>query len=227
MADDNRLAVPKRLLHRGVPGNERLTIFSDGVFAIAITLLVLSLEAPKTVPPGGLIELVPEFTPNLIAHVVTFAILGIYWVGHHNAFIYIKRHDRTLLWLNILFLLFVAAMPFPTSLIVKYGDDRLSVIIYATTLLLAGLSLELIWRYATQHHRLVDHDLDPKLIAFFHRRILVAPLCYVLAIGLAFVSITAAKVVFLVVAIMYIVPNPLDSYHHKQFQQAENERETP
>ena len=94
-----------RLLH-GVPGNERILALSDGVFAIAITLLVLSLEVPDTAPPGGLVMLLPEMLPKMAGHVITFAILGIYWIAHHNMFKYVHRHDRTLLWLNNLFLLF-------------------------------------------------------------------------------------------------------------------------
>jgi uncharacterized membrane protein len=194
-----------------------MAAFSDGVFAIAITLLVLGLQIPASVPAGGLIMLVPAFLPKLAGHVVTFAILGIYWVGHHNMFLHIKRHDRALLWLNNLFLLFVAAMPFPTGLIVQYGSDRLAVIVYAGTLVCTGLSLELIWLYATHHRQLVAHDLDPDLITFVHRRVLLAPAIYLVTIAASFVSITAAKVIFLLVAVAYIVPNPLDHYHHRQF----------
>ena len=219
VAGETVTSFPEPVLHEGVPGNYRMAAFSDGVFAIAITLLVLGLEVPRSVPEGGLLALAPEYLPKLAAHVVTFAILGIYWVGHHNMFIYIKRHDRALLWLNNLFLLFVAAMPFPTALIVQYGNDRLAVIVYGSTLLLAGLSLELIWRYATYRRRLVADNLDPDLITFVHRRVLLAPLVYLLAIATSFVSIAAAKVLFLLVAVAYIVPNPLDDYHHRQFRE--------
>jgi uncharacterized membrane protein len=217
--------IRKRPLH-GVPGNERIGAFSDGVFAIAITLLVLGLVVPAHAPEGGLITLLPDLLPKLAGHVITFAILGIYWVGHHNMFLHIKRHDRTLLWLNNLFLLFVAVMPFPTGLIVQYGNDRLAVIAYAGTLVLAGLSLDLIWRYATHNHRLVTPGMDPGLIAFVHGRVLLAPAVYLLAIAVSFVSIAGAKLLFLIVAIAYIVPNPLDHYHHRQFQGAASEQET-
>jgi uncharacterized membrane protein len=225
MTDQTAHGLPKRLLHRGVPGNERVMAFSDGVFAIAITLLVLGLEVPSNVPRAGLIALIPEFVPRLAAHAVTFAILGIYWVGHHNMFIYIKRHDRTLLWLNNLFLLFVAAMPFPTGLIVRYPDDKLSIIVYASALVCAGLSLEFIWIYATHRRQMVAHDIDPELVTFVHRRVLVAPAAYLLAIALSFVSITAAKILFVAVAVAYIVPNPLDTYHHRQFQGASGDKQ--
>ncbi len=226
MTDEIGTSSPKRTVHRGVPGNERIAAFSDGVFAIAITLLVLELHVPTSVPAGGLIELVPEFLPKLAGHVITFVILGIYWVGHHNMFLHIKRHDRALLWLNNLFLLFVAIMPFPTGLIVQYGNDRMAVIAYAGTLVLAGLSLDLIWRYATYKHRLVTPGMDPGLIAFVHGRVLLAPAIYLLAIGVSFISIAGAKVLFLIVAIAYIVPNPLDHYHHRQFQEPASGQET-
>ena len=124
MTDDSQDRFAQAAAAPGRAGNERMAAFSDGVFAIAITLLVLELQVPASVPPGGLIALVPEFLPKLAGHVITFAILGIYWVGHHNMFMHIKRHDRTLLWLNNLFLLFVAAMPFPAGLIVQYGNDQ-------------------------------------------------------------------------------------------------------
>ena len=212
----------KKFLHRGVPGNERLTALSDGVFAIAITLLVLELRVPEQLPQGGLITLVPELLPRVIGHAVTFAVLGIYWVGHYNMFLHIKRHDRTLLWLNNLFLLFVAVMPFPTSLVVQHGSDRLALIVYAGTLMCAGLSLELIWLYATHDNHLVAHGLDPDLIAFVHRRILLAPLMYLLAVVVSFASLTAAKLIFVIVVVAYIVPNPTDKYHHRQFQSAGN-----
>ncbi len=226
MTDEIGTSSPKRTVHRGVPGNERIAAFSDGVFAIAITLLVLELHVPTSVPAGGLIELVPEFLPKLAGHVITFVILGIYWVGHHNMFLHIKRHDRALLWLNNLFLLFVAIMPFPTGLIVQYGNDRMAVIAYAGTLVLAGLSLDLIWRYATYKRRLVTPGMDPGLIAFVHGRVLLAPAIYLLAIGVSFISIAGAKVLFLIVAIAYIVPNPLDHYHHRQFQEPASGQET-
>jgi uncharacterized membrane protein len=215
----------RRLVH-GVPGNERIMALSDGVFAIAITLLVLSLQVPQSVPQGGLVMLWPQMLPKLIGHVITFAILGIYWIAHHNMYKYVHRHDRTMLWLNNLFLLFVAAMPFPAGLIAQYGNDRFAIIAYGATLVMGGLSLEFMWLYATHHHRLVRHGLDPALIAFFHRRILVAPSLYLVAIAASFVSITAAKAIFFGVAVAYILPDPMDHFHHRQFHEPAGVEET-
>jgi uncharacterized membrane protein len=207
------------LLPKGVPGVERINTLSDGVFAIVITLLVLELRVPE-IPSQLVPEVLPmalrETLPKVASHVVSFVVLGIYWVGHHNMFMHIKRHDRVLLWLNILFLMCIASMPFPTGLIVQYGQSEWSIIVYAATLVATGLSLDLIWWYATSKRRLVNQDMSDDLVAFVHRRVLTAPAIYLIAIIISFVSINAAKLLFLATALLYILPNPLDHHHQKE-----------
>jgi len=216
MTAESGSARPPVIRSSGVRGNERIGAFSDGVFAIAITLLVLELKVPEHAPPGGLVQVLPDMLPKIIGHVISFAVLGLYWVAHHNMFMHIKRHDRILLWLNILFLLFVASMPFLAGLLAAYGDDQFAVIAYAMTLVLAGLVLDLIWAYATHERRLVDSGLDAHLVAVVHRRVLMAPVIYLLAIGVSFFSLVAAQLVFVLVILVYVVPSPLDLHHHKQ-----------
>ena len=203
----------------GVSGNERINALNDGVFAIVITLLVLEIKVPD-IPPDLVATELPhalqEVAPKVLSHIISFVVLGIYWVGQHNMFMHIKRHNRVLLWLDIFFLLCMASMPFPTGLVVRYGQEQISVVIYAGTLIITGLTLDLIWWYASHDHRLVDENIDPKLVAFVHRRVLLAPLIYLLAIGVSFVSLLVAKLLFVVVALLYILPNPLDHYHHSQ-----------
>jgi uncharacterized membrane protein len=210
---------------RGVPGNERINALSDGVFAIVFTLLVFEFRVPD-VPAAQLQEALAGLLPTILAYVTSFVVLGIYWIGQHNMFIHIKRHDRTFMWLTILFLLIVAAMPFPTGLLIRYGQEQITVIIYAATLAAVGFVLDLIWWYATHKHRLVDSHIDPVLVRTVHRRVLVAPLIYLLAIGVSFVSITLAKDLFFVVAILYIFPNLLDRYHHAQSTRHESATES-
>jgi len=201
---------------QGAEGNERLNAFSDGVIAIAITLLVLEIKVPEHIPPGGLAGLLPDLLPKLAGHVISFIVLGIYWVGHHNMFMHIKRHDRTLLWLNILFLLCIASMPFVAGLITHHGDDPLAIASYGGLLVITGLVLDAIWWYASHRRRLVGPSIDPELVAFIHRKVLSGPLLYLIAIGIAFFSIMLAKLAFAIVAILQIMPSPLDHYHHKQ-----------
>ncbi len=206
--------------HHSAPGNERINAFSDGVFAIAITLLVLEVKVPDQIS-GGLMTVVPTVLPKFLAHVISFAVLGIYWIGHHNMFLHIKRHDRWLLWLNILFLMFVTSMPFAAGLIIHHPDDQLALVFYALMLIGAGFALNLTWRYATQNRRLVPADLDSDLVEFVNRRQMMAPIVYIVAILVSFLSVSVAKWLFIVVPLLYIVPSPLDQFHHKQLADTE------
>lgn len=194
-------------------GNERIIALSDGVFAIVITLLVLEIKVPHIEPdlidkelPHALMHLLPK----IIAHIISFVVLGIYWISHHNTFMHIKRHDRVLLWLNILFLLCVASMPFPTALLSEYPNQRITIIAYASTLVMAGIAMDVMWWYASTYRLLDETQEDKNFIAFVHRRNLIAPLAYLFAIAVSFVSLTLAKLVFIIVALYYILPNPLD-----------------
>ncbi len=200
----------------GVPGNERISAFSDAVFAIAITLLVLDLRVPDQLPDTGLAGVLPEMVPSLAAFVLSFVVVGVYWVGQHNMLMHVQRHNRILLWLNLLFLLFVAATPFFAGLIMHHLEDRLAVAAYASNLVAAGLALDAVWWYASTKRRLVDPALDRDLVAFIHRRVLIAPALYLGAAGLSFVSQLSALAIIVAVPLLYIFPTPLDHYHHRQ-----------
>jgi uncharacterized membrane protein len=156
-----------------------------------------------------------EMLPKFAGHVVSFAIMGIYWVGHHNQMMHVRRHDRAYLWLTILFLLCVASMPFPTALLIRYRGQQLAVIVYAASLIAAGLSLDLLWWYATRRHHLVSLSMEPEFIRFVHRRILTAPVFYMLAILISFFSVPVAELIFALTAVYYIIPNPFDRFHHR------------
>ncbi len=124
-------------------GKTRIEAFSDGVFAVAITLLVLNLQVPQLAASVVSRELLPklfELWPKLLIYVLSFVIVGIYWVAHHNTFNYIKRSDRFLLWLNLLLLLCIVFIPFPTALIGQYPEQQISVVIYGGTLVIGCVS---------------------------------------------------------------------------------------
>lgn len=213
---------------QGVPGNERINNLSDGLFSIVFTLLVLELAVPVIAQDKAATDLLPALqheAPKLAGYVISFVVIGIYWVGQHNMFMHIKRHDRVLMWLNLLFLMCVSFMPFPVSLIVEYGDQQIAIVIYAAVLVATGLSLDLCWLYATTNRRLVDEKMEQRFVVFVHRRVLIAPVLYAVAIAVSFISVPLAKVVFLIVAVAYIFPNPLDRHHHEQVHRRINAEE--
>ena len=116
---------------------DRLIFFSDAIFAIVMTLLVLEIRVPD-VPSDVAAQEVPglvfELWPKLLSYVLSFLVIGLYWIGHHQTFRYVRSYDRTLLWLNLVFLLSISFIPFPTDLLGEYGELRFSVIFYAASL---------------------------------------------------------------------------------------------
>lgn len=176
---------------------DRLIFFSDGVFAIAITLLVLNVALP-VLQPGSVSTDLPSAllatVPRLFAYALSFLVIGAYWMAHQRTFHYIERYDRRLAWLNLFFLLFVALVPFPTGVLSEYGDQLVAVILYAATLAITGLLLSVLWLYASHNHRLVAKMLSAQHIHATTLRNAVAPVVFLASIGIAFVSIPAAEV---------------------------------
>jgi uncharacterized membrane protein len=174
---------------------DRIVTFSDGVFAIAITLLVLNIETPE-IPanlvaeelPGRLLDLWPKF----LSYVISFLVILTYWIVHHSIFSAIKGYDRKLIWLNSLFLMCVAFLPFPASLFGEYGEQPLVVAIYAGSLAITRLLLTAVWWYASSGRRLVDRDLDANMIKAYRIRGLAIPLIFLLSIFISFFSVSAA-----------------------------------
>jgi uncharacterized membrane protein len=169
-------------------GTERITAFSDGVFAIAITLLVLNLrvpDLPQDTPSDALLAELRADLPNVQAYVVSFLVVGLFWSTHHRTFSFIRRHDALLVWLNLLLLLFVCILPYPTAMIGRFSG-HVPVMIYATNLALVSLLQLAIWWYATSQHRLVDSDLSPALIHLGALRGLTTLSIFVLSFVVAF-----------------------------------------
>ena len=132
---------------------DRLEAFSDGVFAIAITLLVLDIAIPDP-GPGSLAHALAEQWPVYAAYVVSFATIGIIWINHHAVMAHMIRADRGVLLLNLLLLGWVSLIPWPTGLTAEYmrvggNDERVAAIVYAGVMAGMGLTFGAMWRYAT------------------------------------------------------------------------------
>lgn len=195
-------------------GRGRLEAFSDGVFSIVITLLVLDLHLPEgdVDSAGYLVWKILALWPQYFGYVLSFLIVGIFWVAHHFIFHHIRRVDRPLLWMNILFLMALAFLPFPTTLISRHWAWAPSVWAYGGTLCAANLLLNAMWRYATRGGRLVDPGLSPELVRDVNRRSLRAVAVYVAAMLVAAWSPRVGLAVFLIVHILYILPAALDRH---------------
>ncbi len=191
---------------------DRIETLADGVFAIAMTLLVFAISVPELT--GSAVDRLPasllNLWPKLLAYVLSFVVLGVFWIGHHNQFFYIRRASRAFLWINIVFLMFIAFIPFSAQLLGRYPGQRVAVIVYGLNMIVVGLSLYLVWWYASGNHRLVDPDLDPATIGIATRRILSGPVAYAVAIVVSLLSVAAALIIFALVPLLYILPARID-----------------
>jgi uncharacterized membrane protein len=187
----------------------RLEAFSDGVFAVAITLLVLEIAVPGE--EGDLAHQVAELWPSFAAYVVSFFTIGIIWVNHHTMVTRIERLDRTTLFLNLNLLLWVVLIPWSTALIAEHlrdtsGDEHFAAAVYAASFLFMGFSFFAIWRHAGRA-RLVDLDADA--IQRLVLRNSIGQLGYLVAFGLAWISAPASLILCGLVAAYYVHPGPM------------------
>jgi uncharacterized membrane protein len=208
--DDQNPSQVKRLAS-DIP-TARIETLVDGVFAIVMTVLVFDLRVPleDQVVELGLLRALATLAPNLLGYALTFVILGVLWVGHHNQYFYIRRADRVLLWINIFFLMAVSLLPFSAGIFARYGQDSLSIVAYNSNLILAGLLMFLHWAYATRDSHLLNVKLEPEVRRIVSIRILTPPVLYLAAILVSLLSVQASIIIDILVPIVYVLPNRMD-----------------
>ena len=190
----------------------RVEALTDGIFAVAMTLLILDVRVPVIAHPAELPRELLALWPKCLSYVISFVMLGIYWVGHHNQFHLIRRSDRALLWINILFMTTISFVPFSTALLSTYPGERIAVIVYGTSLIIIGLILYGHWAYATHGRRLVDHELDVRSIRFARRRILIGPVVFATAIAASFLNAWLSLLIFVCAPVVYLLPGKIDRH---------------
>ncbi|MCW6052425.1 TMEM175 family protein [Microcoleus sp. A2-C5] len=186
----------------------RLEAFSDGVFAIAITLLVLEIKVP---PPNTALgaELL-QLWPSYLAYVVSFLVIGAIWINHHAMFQHIVRVDGTLLLLNVLHLMLIAFLPFPTAVLAeafhRATDEPIAAAFYSGILTVIGIFVTAMWRYAAHGHRLLDPRLTAKKARQIGRQFLIGPIVYAIATVVALVAPWLAVLLFIFLNLFYLWP---------------------
>ncbi len=176
---------------------DRIIGFSDAIFAFAITLLVLKIDLPivnTSVAPAQLTKELIGLWPQYLANLISFLVIGNYWIIHHRLFSHIRRFDVQLVWLNIFLLMAVSFLPFPTDLMGSYSDQKIAVIFYAANLSIIGFIQLFMWLYASYKHRLIDGDLSQKYINYYSYLNLIPPLVFLGSIGVAYFDADMAKI---------------------------------
>jgi uncharacterized membrane protein len=207
---------------QGAPGagekeTGRVEAFSDGVFAIAITLLVLDFKVPKPAdlataagPLGthGLLAAVLAQWPTFLAYLTSFLTILVMWVNHHLLFGLIRRTDHLFLYLNGLLLMFVVFVPFPTGLVAAYIQQEsatTAAALYSATYVAIAITFNLLWRYAAKGHRLLDRSASSAAIEEIDRSYRFGPPLYLLAFGLAWVEVKASLATCLGLAVFFSI----------------------
>ncbi len=195
----------------------RIEAFSDGVFAVAITLLVLNLQLPGSLAPGDLAGWLGSRWPLYLAFVTSFALVGVMWINHHRIFNLITRSDSVLMGLNLVLLLVVVFVPFPTALVAQYiapasnntnllADQRAAALLYNGTSIVLAIAFSILWRYSTHEGRLLEKNANLQAVEAISKQYRFGPLFYAAAFVLAWIYVPASIMLNLLMAVYFAIP---------------------
>jgi len=192
----------------------RIEGLSDGVFGIAMTLLIFKLDVPdgiisetgKIMLRDKLYNMIPQFENYFIS----FILLGFYWTRHQLQFKYIKQADRNLLWINIFFLAMVGLVPFTTALIMKYTGLEMPVLLYSLNLLVIGLALAVHWAYACEDFRLIDKSLSKEYIRGSSILLFSVPVAFGICAAVSLVSPRISLTLMYIIPFIYLISRLLE-----------------
>jgi uncharacterized membrane protein len=203
----------------------RLETLTDGVFAIIMTILVFNISVPELIlftegeyATERLSNRVADLWPDILAYIISFTTLGVYWVTHHRIFRPILYVNRPLIWINILFLMIIGFVPFSTTLLTQYLDQQISIFAYSFNAILAGVIVYALYFYAKRNPELVDKTVPVLVGKRAGRRIVVTILTYSVAILFSFIYLPASWFLLLLVLIPELIP---DRYFGKQQEPSE------
>jgi uncharacterized membrane protein len=187
----------------------RLEAFSDGVFAIAVTLLILEIHVPAREHAETLGHELLRIWPSYLGYLTSFLTIGVMWINHHHVFELIARVDRTMLLLNTLLLMLIAFVPFPTAVLAQFietGGARSAAVLYGATLTLTAMTYFAWWRYASAGRRLIGDEVPDEVVDDITRAYLPGTLLYAGAALLAFLQPWVSAAAYLAIAVFYALP---------------------
>lgn len=187
----------------------RVEALSDGIFAIAMTLLILEFKLPDLPHNASSLQVAPALIrlwPKFATYAVSFISLGIYWIGHHNMYHAIRRTDRVLLWLNILFFMFVSFLPFSTSVLNAFPEAQVTPLFFGANLTAIGWLLFLQWTYASWQRDMIAPFVPPGYRNAIRSRFLAIPLVATATMLICFWSIPITLAVYLLLMPFYMIP---------------------
>lgn len=187
----------------------RIEAFSDGVFAIAITLLIIEVHVPAREHAETLSHELLRIWPSYLGYLTSFLTIGVMWINHHRVFTLIDRYDHTLLVLNMLLLLLIAFLPFPTAVLAQFIETdgaRAAAALYGSTMVLIAIAFFAWWHYASGSRRLIADTVPQEQLDAITRAYNPGTPLYAIALALAFVEPWASAAGFLSLAVFYALP---------------------
>ena len=184
----------------------RIQSLGDSIFAFAMTLLVINFRLPTAGPVNGTAHILLTLVPHFVVYVLSFIGLGVLWVAQHNQYNWIQRSNRTFLWINIFFFMFVVLIPFSTDLLATYDKDILSIVFYGFNLIVCTSLLYLHWWYATNKNTLVITDATPSIISRIKSRMQFVIVADIVALCVSFLSIPVGVSILILIQILSIMP---------------------
>jgi len=191
----------------------RIEAFSDGVFAIVITLLAFQFKIPKFTSGATLQKNFNELlliAPNFIAFIFSFLFVAVFWINHHQLYHSIKEADSKLLWYNVHVLFWITLVPFPISMVGDHPQLQISAISLGFVLLMCCLAAYLVRNYTYFTAKLVDQTLSQESVKDGMRKNILAIILNIIAIGASLISVYIAYVIFVVVLGLFIIPQKLE-----------------
>ncbi len=185
----------------------RIESYSDAVFAIAATVLVLEIRVPllRSHTPGAFWHALFILWPQFLAYVTSFLVIGIYWLNHHSVFEYLARVDRPIVWRNLILLLMISFIPFPTAIITAYGDMASAVTFYGITLLVIAIYANYTWWYVVRYGYLNTALISPQNVKQASLRYGIGIVFYLIAVAIAPLVPRLSIALYFLSAVFYLV----------------------
>ncbi len=182
---------------------EHVVSFGDAIFAFAITLMTLSIDIPDlpaNLTESQLLSRLYDMYPQVESYIISFAVIAIFWVSYHQVFNFIKESHISMVYLNLLFLLFITFLSVTTSLVINYGSYQIPYILYCIVVIVTSSLLALIWWLGTKDYRLIDMNIHPVFIKGLMVNLLLIPLVFAISILISFFDLNIAQYLWLVIA---------------------------
>ena len=208
-SNDNKMDNSEIKEHKNKFQLERLILFSDAVFAIAITLLVIELKLPELegVNNKTLAHALVQVLPHFFSLLLSFMIIGIYWVAHHHMFYYVIKFDKKLLWLNLFLLFFIVLMPFSSNIYGVYSNINTAFFLYVFNISMLSLFNYLMYNHISKPGKNLSHGLEnPRLVKYYKTRSWIVAACFGIGVLISLISSSAWAIALSRMSPLLIIP---------------------